>query len=542
MARELKFFAALILAMAFSGAGTANADVLQEREVEPIVLTGSLPGLVGVPPDEVVAFAWFEGWGQIKDGWEPVTLQVDERKRSESGRLVYADPNAGSGADGNSMLDLDDEISMMAIEAGLPAGDRPDPKYVEPATRTAVRVSDPLKQGDQAWIYLFRSLDGLAPDGGNDLVTYERDFDPLLDYSFPEASTVVTGRYDIGIRGRWMTNRLSIAAGEVPDQDILDGDKLNVGPGVCETSELALSRGEGYFLADIDGPVRAIRSVTGSRQGISFSRESVFYEGLLETRTTLDGLPAGSNVISALDLSRQATGMTWRNEKNPEGVTVDGKPDQVAGAAARWEQVSGNPGSVTSVTRVATEGVSKSTFYEDRAEPPGDSPMNCSGDGASLGAAGARFKSRDGGELEFSKRSWFDSPDVGAETGKLRSLQVDQPLGATIDATEPAILVARARPSRVVLRPGQRRSIRVVVRNHGAKRARRLKICAGTGRWASARCRFVARLNRGGKLVRRITIRSSRKAGKGSRILPIRVAASRARSYGDRVKVSVRSG
>ena len=540
MAGALKLTAALLLALLTLGAATATADMLDDREAEPVVLTGAdLPRLVGATPEEVVGFAWFEGWAQDEDGWVPVPLQVDERKLSPAGGLAYADPAAASGPDGNPMLDANDEIAMMAYDGGLPAGDRPAPAGVDPASRTSVRVSDPLESGQQSWIYLFHSPDSLVQDGGDDRVMYERDFDPLLDYSFPESSSVVTTRYDIGIRGRWMLNRLVVAAADGADQDILDGDKLNIGAS-CEVSELTLSRGPGEFLADIDGPVRAIRSVEGVANGVRAWRQYIFYEGFLETRTSLRDLPAGSSVVSALDLSRTARGMIYRNERNPDGVTVDGKPDNLATGATSWEQVAGGQGAVTSVTRVARGGAERSTFYEDRAGTAASGPMSCSGDDASFGAAGPRITSPDDARLEFVRYSWFDGPEADDATGKLRSRQVDNPLQTGLDVVEPAILVARARPSRVVLKPGQSRMIRVVVRNHGRKKAKRVRICARTSNWARARCRAAAKLNRGGKVIRRIRVKASRKARKGTRILPVRATASKARSYSDRIRVRIR--
>ena len=61
--------------------------------------------------------------------------------------------------------------------------------------------------------------------------------------------------------------------------------------------------------------------------------QQIFYEGREEDTTFLrvHGIPA---VMSFLDYSAAATGMTYRNNNNPAGVTIDGVADSVAAGRA----------------------------------------------------------------------------------------------------------------------------------------------------------------------------------------------------------------
>jgi hypothetical protein len=455
---------------------------------------------------------------------------------------------------------------MMAWDAGLPAGDRPAPAGVDPASRTSITVTDPLDSGRAAYIYLFRSDESLAPGAGERLVDYERSFSPKLKrgyrfgYDFdgipldpesgpanPEDSNVVTSRYDTEMPGRWMLDRLVVAAGERSDVDILDGDKLNLGMDGCARSELAFSQGPGGVIADIHGPVRAIRSAIGADGDAYAQRDYVFYEGMIETRTSV---PATGPVVSAMDLSGRARGMTYRNSSNPLGVTIDGRQDELLPGPVDWEQFSGSDGSVTNVARLTSGGdqATRSSFYEDMDRPPATSPMLCSGDDHSYGAAGTVFSppAGDGAEkrLGFVRYTWFDDPEADAGLGRQYARQVDEPLRSEVGKPEPAILVVKATPSRLTLAPGQRRSVRVTIRNHGRRKAAGIRVCARKVKWnrARARCRKAPRIGRGQSITRRITVRAGRATGRKSKLLWFRAAASGARSYGDGIKLRIRRG
>ncbi len=102
------------------------------------------------------------------------------------------------------------------------------------------------------------------------------------------------------------------------------------------------------MIADVHGPVRAIRSAIDTGEAPFSQRDYLFYDGMLETRTYLPRVEGP--VISAMDLSRAAKGMTYRNSENPDGVRIDGQPDELKPGSFGWEQFAGNQGSITNVT------------------------------------------------------------------------------------------------------------------------------------------------------------------------------------------------
>ncbi|MBN8867097.1 MAG: hypothetical protein J0H98_06055 [Solirubrobacterales bacterium] len=606
------FLAGLVALGLMIPAGAAAAG-LDDRDSEPIVLTGAdTPLLVGARPGSIVAFNY-------ADGWRQVPVQVDERKlidyrpvrqfqgnTREFKAMAYADPDTwaeadgvpqtmtanpkGSGAEipgtaGDPMLDENDEVAMMASDAAGSAAGEPAPAGVDPDTRTPVRVTDPLDPGESRFLYLFVTTTGLDPAAGADLVRYEQKFDPVLPgpyrtaYNFgslgdnadgppinPEDSVVETGRYSVGIPSRWQIDGLTIAAGD--GADILDGDKSTVGTSGCGRNELTFSRGGGGFIANIDGPVRAIRSFIGANSGTFTQREYVFYEGLFENRTTLRVHPGINQFVTAMDMSEDAIGMTYRNQRNPAGVTIDGVQDSVVPGRFDWEQFSGPQGTVTNVARLSTDltDVDISSYYQDVATPAPNSSMLCSGDDHSYGAAGPLMTTPLNNsdptiadsypELPVShfssvRRTWFDGPEAGAALAALRSRQVDEPLGATtgaatdpapiVDPPRPARLALKAKPRRVVLRPGHPRRVSVIVRNTGQTAARGVRICPVRSRIVrNLRCQTVKSIGPGRFVRRRFGLRLRHGVRAGSRKFLIRATGRGLRATRTGIRVVVR--
>ncbi len=110
----------------------------------------------------------------------------------------------------------------------------------------------------------------LTPDAGKDYVSYElkllagRTSGPGPN---PEDSLVTTARYHNHFSERWGQDGTEITAAGATGVDILDRDKFQFRPGVCNRTTDTFSAGGGAFIANIDGPVRAIRSVIGANSG-----------------------------------------------------------------------------------------------------------------------------------------------------------------------------------------------------------------------------------------------------------------------------------
>ncbi|MGA7436357.1 MAG: hypothetical protein WBW44_12185 [Solirubrobacterales bacterium] len=604
----------------------ANAATgLPEREADPVVLTGSqLPGLIGAVPGEIVAFSW--------DGsWKQVPVQVDERKIADFRAVrqvpmynaqfmaeVYADPNTWTGADGvpqkptnlpngdpipdtagDPLFDADDEIALMSRHAGASAFGLADPEGVDAGTRTPVGVSDSLDDGNDRFLYLFTS-GSLDPDANQDLVSYDWIFSPPLvggyfaGYEFsglgdnvlgppvnPEASVVRTDNYEQTFPGRWMVDGLKIKAGGATGVDILDGDKSMVilAAVTCGRNELTFSRGQGAVVANIDGPVRAVRSFVGANSGTYTQRDQIYYESRVDTNTYLRVHEGITDFVLAMDYSEDAFGMTYRSSTNEAGVTIDGQPDEgVDGQTLEgnifWDQATGVQGSLTNVSRVDSDipGLTYGTFYEDNMTPPANKrAILCSGDDHAIGASGPRLKmpgfgfntdptrpptapSTEVNNLTGHRTTYFSGPGATAETGKLRSRQVETPLvvssGTNIDQTpvteEPGNPTNPGKPGRknwvglkvtagsgkVKARIGKRLKIRVKVRNIGDKTARKIRICprAKNRLVKTSRCKSIGKLKPSHRSGRTFAVRL-RGAAAGKKAVKVRFRAKATKSH-----------
>jgi hypothetical protein len=239
--------------------------------------------------------------------------------------------------------------------------------------------------------------------------------------------------------------------------------------------------------------------------------QQIFYAGREEDTTFLrvHAIPA---VMSFLDYSAAAAGMTYRNNNNLAGVTVDGTADSVAAGPLTWESVDGAQGTLTSVhTWSTTVAASKFTsFYRDLASPPaGQTP--CQGDSGFYGASGPYVNGSIGStdepsngaapadRLTATRTLFFDAP--GAANGALRRQQVASRLTTNVDpapATSPPTGGNPAvQPPATVDRPAVKLSLRVRYhRAHGCARHTAVLTLAGTGLDRVLRARLAFRSRR----------------------------------------------
>jgi hypothetical protein len=457
------FAAALTLAVtaAASMAGPAagsTAPISQTRAADPVVFGGSLvPSLIGVPVGDIVAFRWANRWVQ-----SPV--QIDQRKRVEMNRVygkpanttnpvnvvVYADPNTFVGAASGKLTSLDVIVFMART-----VGSTTPPSFREPAgvlhnTGVRVRVNDPLT-GAVGYFYLFRrSGTTLVPGMGHHNVThrfrllsgaykatYKVDAGPN-----PENSVVSTASYTRHFGDRWLDDVITVKAGTATGADIVDRHKqLFFGPGDCRRSEDTFDGAEGAFVANVVGPLRAIRSYIGANSGPYTQRTHTFYDQREDILTDLRVHPIGSS-MDFWDYSPAASGMRYSNNLNLNAVTIDGAPDTVASGAPLWEKVGGPQGTLTHVERLVTSvsGLSKTNYYYDDATNP--TTTQCSGDAHSYGSSGIWIDSsipntdpHYGPAVTFRGRDtmYFEPPARGVAVAQKHSSQVSNPL--TLSAT-----------------------------------------------------------------------------------------------------------
>lgn len=366
------------------------------RDLDPVVFSGELvPQLIGQSPDKIVAFRF------VTEGsrWEQFPVQIDQRCQADLGRirggagqpvfktLCYADDKTRTGADPDPTFDADDEVALMFHDSDVRAPDK-DPPGVVSGSRVELRITDELGKQDR-YAYLFVSNGELKPAAGRDYVKYTFK---LLKGNLsgngpnPEDSVVETARYRNHFSDRWVHDGTEITVGDSTGVDILDRDEAQFAPGNCNRTTDTFSRGAGAFIANLDGPVRAIRSVFGCNSGTYTQRDYYCYEGRMTVRTYIRVHPIGSSWTS-YDFKPAARGMTYYDNLNPQGVMVDGTPDDVKTGPMAWQFLTGPQGSLTIAWTLDTDipNLKRSSHYFD------DSSSNwnaCTGDAFAYAASG----------------------------------------------------------------------------------------------------------------------------------------------------------
>jgi hypothetical protein len=425
MARTSILAAAAVAACAAmpSVAAAGKPDRALQRDGEPLILEGAALGeLAGIAPERLVAFRYERRKRARRDRWRQVPVQVDERAIVDFGSeppsnaqagtagtvygtapighaaLQYTDPNTFVGPDADPSLDADDEVALLAGDGGEKArkrAKRPRGTWRRDAVR--VRLADPVGGGREL-IYLYRSKGKLDPAAGKDYVRYDfrlasgdyRTTYKRANGPNPESSGVSTATYEIGFSDRWFFDALAIAGGP----DILDGFKFQFGPTSCGRSEATFNDAEGAFVANIDGPVRAIRSYVGANSGPLTQRTHRFYRDRHEISTDLR-VHAVPGPMTYHDLSPAGVGMSYLNSANPAGSPVDGSPDAVSDAPAEWHLWAGAAGSLFAADQIDSSFADEllaagaaSTWYLDDDTPAPN--LQCWGDDRALGQAGLR--------------------------------------------------------------------------------------------------------------------------------------------------------
>ncbi len=444
--RRLAVSVAFIVPALIGLTGCTRFGATLSRPVDPVVLTGSaVPKLLGGAPAHVVGFAW-DG-----NAWHQVPVQVDERDLVNPGQiyhrpttiwptvpgggaykmLVYTPPATASAgytsaptytpSDSNATFDANDELSFLANDTGKQAaGSVAAPPGVDASTREEVKATDPLKTTDVGYLYLFHSatLTGgsagttgvtytFSLDSGNYLSTYKMG-DPSLapnnSFGFnPEHSTVVTPFYRESFGDRWLNNAMAVTGGGGTGAALLERSHFyaTVGCGRNEdTFDGSMNNpGEGAFIVNISGPVRAIRSYLGANSYLYTANTHFFYPGREDLVTDVRGHAGLPGYGAADDYVTGTVGLKYSDPANT-GVTIDGVQDAVtpiayvtgSTAPSMWQMVSGGQGSVVTVRTLDTDisGLNVTTVYQDRNTA---SPAQCTGDAAAYGQNGVNLTS-----------------------------------------------------------------------------------------------------------------------------------------------------
>lgn len=384
--------------MAFSAiavqvsAGTSTLD----RPLDPVVMAGSdLTAFAGVAPTNIVCFTFTNSWHQIP-------VQVDERVEvsfqqvynntltgmpSSVTFLAYADTNTFTGGDTNTLFDGDDEVVFMAFDAGgrAPAY-QPLPSGVVTGSGIEVPLSDPLQPGT-GYVYLFESDGSLSPDAGTNYVDYSFSLasgNYKATYSLtvgpnPETSSVTSTCYRTEFSDRWLREVEHIDVGNSDGMDLLNRHRVSLpGNGVARNED-TFDAGEGAFVANIDGPIRCIRSYLGANSGPATQRLHLFYRQRQDIRNFLRVHQGITGPQDTYNYVTGATGMTYYNDHNTNGVSITGGGGTIASNSANWEMVTGGHGTLVFSHFVDTDisGFHQTNYYADnsfQSPPTGTGP------------------------------------------------------------------------------------------------------------------------------------------------------------------------
>ena len=389
--------------------GANFGQIFSERTLDPLVLQGSrLPPMIGQDPTKIVGFK------KVAGRWLQIPVQADEHELkdivtpygalaanagyppspSNPKIMFYSDAGTFTGADSDPAFDADDELVFMLRDAGGIASGGRKPKGTRPFPRIRVSVTDPL-DGQTGYVYLFVSDGTLLQNANVNYVNYATNlsatagFPANLTGTNLENTTVTTAKYGWHFAAEWISDELRITSGGAAGIDILDRHKNFFANGNCGRHEDAFSAAENAFATNKTGAIRAIRSVLGANSGPLTQRTHLFYEGRQDIHTDLRVHHIGS-IYDAFDYNQAASGATYCNNTNPNGVIIDGSRDAVMPGNLSWEAIVGNQGSAVILhSRSGTLTDSDATFtsyYDDNRLAPAS---NCTGDGQAWGTSGA---------------------------------------------------------------------------------------------------------------------------------------------------------
>lgn len=398
--RRTAAIAGLALLLAASARAASGGPVKRINDV--VILRGSrVPGLLGVRSERVGAFA-------VKNGrLDPVPFQIDER--DGNGELIYTTYGGGTTGKARGALGPADEILFMYRDAGEKRGGEPLPAGA--AGGAEITVSDPLG-GPERRLYLL-AFEGKAPRSETDYVAY----DPRKDW-------VTSPYYVLGFPYR--------KAIQVPSFFALTEAAGGDGRGIYDLYKLRLTLdlkllGEATWTQDdfsctqvgyVDGPVRVSRRIksalrlAGPFHSATIYSDSAYYPyhcefpSLLQIPFPLSAIARSVTMRITDDLSPEAKGMTWCNERNRSGVPIDGKPGREAAldrGPYRWKLAHGPQGTIMTLT-IFDPGmamIGKELFYcDDEATP--DEPCRFKGQIANSGYTLTNIESMPKGNYTFT--------------------------------------------------------------------------------------------------------------------------------------------
>ncbi len=396
--------------------GPTPANTLTRQRDAVMINGAALPDFGGAPLDELFVYR-FDG-----AAWQQIPFQFDEVDPVSNSYVIT----------GDGSLDPADELVFLAQDAGqqAPAGQWIDDPASTAFPRYELTVSDPVHPGEQATVYLYRSL-ALAPSFGPPYIAVSDD-------------TVTTPFFAATVN---FSETLGLTALELngAGQDIVDQSHLSIKGRVfvvlpvqyCEEDIIGLINDPGLLPSGLPPGDRPVRYVSGPVGGDG----SAVYPASLRTVVGPIDLSAIAGSIGipglmldefriSLDLLNPAvSGFSparfHANTIAAAGVPIDGAPDSVPTTLAAWTQIDGSQGSIVQLNSVQTTGTSAFTYYLDNASA---TAADCHGTDGAFGENGIRVAPF-AGQVTIRQQLYFAQP-LSQAAGVLYQSYAANPLQA----------------------------------------------------------------------------------------------------------------
>lgn len=313
------------------------------REV--VVVTGQPLGpVIGIDPRKLSLFA------KTPKGFEPIPFQIDRRYRERKRIAYYYTGGRLAKEPKNPNLTDLDELVFWSGDAG-PKVSAEDWKVSGKGVE--IQITDPIT-GAKAFVYLL-SFEDNAPRSERWYVRYD-----------PEGDKVDALYYSLDYRDKYRLGFTSLAVKQEAGgtgENFIDEAKYRVNVragGTIIPYELDRRQVHTKVMGWIEGPIRARRRILNYVElfvylGSTSCAESVYTpSGFYIEVPVIGGTPImGLTNLStrwSLELNQSAIGMTFRSDKNPQGIEIDGKKSEAQRkldySPPQWLLISGKPGAL----------------------------------------------------------------------------------------------------------------------------------------------------------------------------------------------------
>lgn len=289
-------------------------------------------------------------YAMTSDGFSPIPFQIDQRYR-DGKELRYAYTGGDKAkVDPDPLFDLNDELVFWSGDAGTQVS---IDKFPSGAQGIELALKDNLT-GATGYVYLL-SFQEAAPRCDRRYVKYDPKSDSIdaLYYNLDFPDKYKIGFVDLAVK--------PIAGGD--GRDIASEAKyrvaLNAG-GPLVQYELTNEEAHSKVQAWIDGPVRARRVVRNYVEtwvwlGSTSHAESVYTPSGFSIEAPIIGPWPLKRVVGmkarwALELNENAKGMSFKSDKNPTVVVIDGASSEeerkMNYSPPEWILMTGKPGTI----------------------------------------------------------------------------------------------------------------------------------------------------------------------------------------------------